>query len=62
MGYDDTGRKATNKYREKYEFIQIRLTKEEKVKIIEYTKKTGESINGFVKRAIEQMINIDKGS
>jgi predicted HicB family RNase H-like nuclease len=47
--------KAVSKYMKKnYDVFQIRMPKGEKDKIKEYANAHGESINGFIRRAINE--------
>lgn len=51
----DAQRKAVAKYNaENYEQIQIRVPKGEKDKIKAYAESKGESLNGFICRAIQE--------
>jgi predicted HicB family RNase H-like nuclease len=54
--------KADKKYRAKQEFLQARVSPEEKEKIIVHTKNTGESLNIFMRRAFTETIERDKAS
>lgn len=44
--------RANQKYHEKFERIQIRVSPEEKAAIEAYAEEIGESVNSFVRRAI----------
>lgn len=53
--------KAVSKYmKENYDEIKIRTPKGKKAKIKAYADSKGESINGFVNRAIDETMNNDK--
>lgn len=53
-------RKATDKYiKEKTDEIKIRVPKGKKEKIKEHAELNGESLNGFVNRAIDETIQND---
>lgn len=43
-----------------YDEIKVRVNKGRKARIQSYAKARGESINGFINRAIEQAMNSDK--
>lgn len=54
--------KAKNKYNaENYERISLNVDKGEKDKIKAHAESMGESVNGFINRAIENQIERDKG-
>ena len=57
--YNDIGRIATNKYRSKFDLIQIRVQQGERERISEHAAKHGESMNAFINRAIEETIAND---
>ena len=53
--------RANKKYLTKQDHIQVRVPAGEKEVIAEYAKKNGESLNGFIRRAItETMIRESK--
>jgi predicted HicB family RNase H-like nuclease len=52
--------KADKKYRAKQEFLQARVSPEEKEAIIVHTRTTGESLNNFMRRAFSETIKRDK--
>lgn len=53
-------KKATAKYeQQKYDKVLLRLDKGEKDRIKNHAENRGESINGFVKRAISETIQRD---
>ena len=57
----ESQRKATAKYqKEHYEDIRLRVKKGEKDIIKEHAEKQGESLNAFIKRAIERQIEEDE--
>ena len=55
----ETGRAATNRYRAKFDMIQVRVPQGERDKIAEHAANRGESMNSFVYRAIQQTIEND---
>lgn len=60
MAYSDTTKKATNKYRSKFDLIQIRVKQGERQRIAEHAEAGGESVNAFVNRAISETIARDE--
>lgn len=52
-------KKAQKKYMEKFTVARIRMVKENYVRMQEHAKSMGESINGFVNRAVVETINKD---
>lgn len=60
MAYNEVGRAATNKYRSKFDIIQIRVEQGEREIIVEHAKQHGESMNAFINRAIKEAIENDK--
>ena len=59
MAITDAQKRATYKYREKYEEIRVRVTKEEKAIIKEYAERQGVSVSQLVHDIIRNSI-IDK--
>lgn len=60
MPATEAQKKATNKYiKEKTDEIKIRVPKGEKERIQAHAESRGESVNGFVSRAIEKTIERD---
>ena len=51
--------KASKKYHAKFDRLYIRISPEYKQEIEEHAKKTGESVNTFVQRAIAEAISRD---
>ena len=60
MAYSDIGRVATNKYRSKFDVVQIRVPKGDRDKIAKHAEKRGESMNAFINRAIKETMKRDK--
>ena len=61
MAISESQRKAVAKYNAKsYDEIKIRVYKGEKEKIKSHAESNGESINGFVNRAIDETMERDK--
>lgn len=53
-------RKATNKYLEKFDEIRTRVPKGRKEIIQAHAEAHGQSVNGFINRAIDETIERDK--
>jgi hypothetical protein len=54
--------RARKKYREKQEYLQARVSPEEKLAIAEHVKATNESLSDFIRRAITETMERDKAS
>ncbi len=54
-------RKATDKYLEKFDEIRIRIPKGQKDTVKAHAEARGESVNGFIGRAISETIQRDNG-
>jgi uncharacterized protein (DUF1778 family) len=54
--------KADKKYRAKQEFLQARVSPDEKAAIIVHAQNTGESLNNFMRRAFAETIDRDIAS
>ena len=59
MAYGEVGKKATNKYRSKYDMLQIRVEQGERDIISQHAKEHGESLNKFINRAIKETMERD---
>lgn len=59
MALTNAQQKANQKYREKFVYLQARTTSEHRSTIYEHIEKTGESLNSFILRAIEETISRD---
>lgn len=59
MAYDEVSKRATNKYRKKYDLIQIRTPLGERDMVAEHASSRGESINAFINRAIKETMDRD---
>lgn len=58
--YTEARRRANEKYNAKaYDEIKVRVSKGHKEKLKEYAEDHGESLNGFINRAIEETIERD---
>lgn len=62
MAKTDAQLKADKKYRAKQEFLQARVSPEEKEAIILHTQNTEESLNVFMRRAFAETMERDKAS
>lgn len=60
MPVSEAQKKAVNKYLQGLDEFKIRLPKGYKDILKEHTSKTGESINAFVKRAVDETIRDDE--
>ena len=54
--------RARKKYREKQEYLQARVSPEEKLTIVEHVNVTNESLSDFIRRAITETMERDKTS
>ena len=52
--------RASKKYHDKFDKLQIRVTMEEKVAVEKHVEFTTESVNSFVRRVIAETIMRDK--
>ena len=59
MTYTAVGKAATDRYRKKFDLLQIRVEQGGRDRIMEHAKKHGESMNVFVNRAINETISRD---
>jgi len=60
MPISEARARATKKYQDKFERIQIRVSPEEKAAIEAYAEEIGESVNSFVRRAIAETMEREK--
>ncbi len=51
--------RANKKYHEKFDLLQIRVPQGEKKAIQQHAAQNGESLNGFVRRAVNEAIERD---
>lgn len=56
MATSEAQLKASKKYHDKFEKLQIRVTPEEKAAVEQHASQTNESVNSFVRRAITETI------
>lgn len=57
MALSEARLRATKKYHDKFERVQIRVTPEEKERLEQHAQAIGESVNSFVRRAISETID-----
>lgn len=62
MALSQSRKNSIKRYLEKFEEIRVRLPKGERTIIAEHAIKTGESVNGFVRRAIYETMERDTKS
>lgn len=60
-GFTEAQAKAHKKYMEKVATLQIRTTAERRDQIKAHAETQGESVNGFINRAIDEAMERDKG-
>lgn len=61
MAYSEAQKKATIKYAAKaYKRVPLDLRKEDYAEMYEHIKQRGETVNGFIKRAISETMERDK--
>ena len=60
MAYDEVAKKATYKYRGKFEELRFSVPKGKKQEIVDHAAAMGESINVFVNRAVKETMERDK--
>lgn len=56
MPYNESRKNITSRYRKKHDMIQISVKLGEKEIISQHAKERGESVNGFINRAIKETI------
>ena len=62
MAYTKASQKAVDKYiKNNYDGVTLRVPKGRKAEIQAHAEKQGESLNGFVVRAIDETIERDNG-
>lgn len=59
MSQSEAQQRATKKYHQKFENIQIRVPKGEKGLICNHAQKKGESLTAFIRRAIKETMERD---
>ena len=62
MAQTDAQLRASKKYHQKYEYLQARVTPEEKEAITAHAAAMGESLNAFMRRAFAETMERDKAS
>lgn len=61
MGQTEAQLRASKKYHQKLDNIQVRVPQGEKAVIADHAAARGESLNGFVRRAISETMERDNG-
>ena len=59
MAQTEAQLRAAKKYRKKFEYLQARVSEEEKEAISNHTTAMGESLNAFIRRAISEAMERD---
>lgn len=59
MALSEARLRATKKYQDKFDRVQIRVTHEEKEALEKHVQEIGDSVNSFVRRAIAEKIDRD---
>ena len=62
MPISESQKKATYKYREKYDELRFQVPKGEKETVREHAEKHGESVNRFLQRAVRETMARDNDS
>ena len=62
MAQTEAQLRASRKYRQKYEYLQARVTPSEKEAVTAHAEAMGESLNVFMRRAIAEAMERDKVS
>ena len=60
MALTEAKQRANKKYRDKFEYLQARVLADEKEKICSHAEEMGESLNGFIRRAIAETMERDQ--
>ena len=62
MAQTEAQLRASKKYHQKYEYLQARVTAEEKEAVTAHAESIGESLNTFMRRAFAETMERDKAS
>ena len=62
MAQTEAQLRASKKYHQKYEYLQARVTPEEKEAVTAHAEAVGESLNTFMRRAFTETMERDKAS
>ena len=62
MAQTEAQLRASKKYRQKYEYLQARVTPAEKEAVTAHAEAMGESLNAFMRRAFAETMERDKAS
>ncbi len=60
MAQTEAQLRASKKYHQKYEYLQARVTPEEKEAVTAHAEAMGESLNAFMRRAFTETMERDK--
>lgn len=60
MSVSESKLKANKKYKDKFVYLQTRLSVEEREAIAEHAASRGESVNAFIRRAAAEAMERDK--
>ena len=62
MAQTESKLRASKKYHQKYEYLQARVTPEEKEAVTAHAEAMGESLNAFMRRAFTETMERDRSS
>ena len=62
MAQTEAQLRASKKYHQKYEYLQARVTPDEKEAVTAHAAAMGESLNAFMRRAFTETMERDKAS
>ena len=62
MAQTEAQLRASKKYHQKYEYLQARVTPDEKETVTAHAEAMGESLNAFMRRAFAETMERDKAS
>ncbi len=62
MAQTEAQLRASKKYHQKYEYLQARVTPDEKEAVTAHAEAMGESLNAFMRRAFTETMDRDKVS
>ena len=62
MAQTEAQLRASKKYHQKYEYLQARVTPDEKETVTAHAEAMGESLNTFMRRAFTETMERDKAS
>ena len=62
MAQTEAQLRASKKYHQKYEYLQARVTPDEKEAVTAHAEAVGESLNAFMRRAFAETMERDKAA